>query len=246
MRKCCVHQQNGLRHLRPRPNLIDMPLILAIATGRGLTVSPATIGIVHRNQNAEDQSTVTSFGRVILVRGSLARVGLLRNEQMGVSEVRATVGRFVSIRCVNSTIVAMITEVSCEDLPSNGDYIASASVDLLGEILGGPDPTQVPARRHQLSDYRRYRRPDHQSGASHGLRAQRLGSDRHRHSAAGPIRHGLCRCRGNALQALRRARLDRRRQIDRRVAAAERNPQVATESADIPARRSQRIRPLLR
>src|SRR4051794_19834081 len=33
----------------------------------------------------------------------------------------------------------MITEVSCEDLPSNGDYIASASVDLLGEILGGPD-----------------------------------------------------------------------------------------------------------
>src|SRR4051794_3843728 len=139
MRKCCVHQQNGLRHLRPRPDLIDMPLILAIATGRGLTVSPATIGIVHRNQNAEDQSTVTSFGRVILVRGSLARVGLLRNEQMGVSEVRATVGRFVSIRCVNSTIVAMITEVSCEDLPSNGDYIASASVDLLGEILGGPD-----------------------------------------------------------------------------------------------------------
>src|SRR6204780_4359855 len=81
-------------------------------------------------------STVTSFGRVISVRGSLARVGLLAASQMGLSAMRATVGRFVSIRCANSTIVAMITEVSCEDLPTSDNYIASASVDLLGEILG--------------------------------------------------------------------------------------------------------------
>src|SRR6202048_1364502 len=78
---------------------------------------------------------VTSFGRVISVRGSLARVGLLAASQMGLSEVRATVGRFVSIHCANSTIVAMITEVSCENLPSSDIYFASASVDLLGEIL---------------------------------------------------------------------------------------------------------------
>src|SRR6202165_3453392 len=84
-------------------------------------------------------TTVTSFGRVISVRGSLARVGLLAVSQMGLSEVRATVGRFVSIRCANSTIVAMITEVSCEDLPTSDSYFASASVDLLGEILGGPE-----------------------------------------------------------------------------------------------------------
>src|ERR1700755_913164 len=82
---------------------------------------------------------VTAFGRVISVRGSLAPVGLLATRQIGVSEVRATVGRFVSIRCTNSTIVAMITEVSCENLPSSDNYIASASVDLLGEILGGPE-----------------------------------------------------------------------------------------------------------
>ena len=86
-----------------------------------------------------DMTTVTSFGRVISVRGSLARVGLLAASQMAVPEVRATVGRFVSIRCANSTIVAMITEVSCEDLPVSDVYIASASVDLLGEILGGPE-----------------------------------------------------------------------------------------------------------
>jgi hypothetical protein len=82
---------------------------------------------------------VTSFGRVISVRGSLARVGLLAANRMATSEVRATVGRFVSIRCANSTIVAMITEVSCEDLKNSDLYIASASVDLLGEILGPQD-----------------------------------------------------------------------------------------------------------
>jgi uncharacterized protein len=81
-------------------------------------------------------SIVTSFGRVISVRGSLARIGLLAS-QMPVSEVRATVGRFVSIRCATSTIVAMITDVTCEDLPTSDNYIASAGVDLLGEILGG-------------------------------------------------------------------------------------------------------------
>ncbi|MCK1383407.1 DUF87 domain-containing protein [Bradyrhizobium sp. 21] len=78
---------------------------------------------------------MTAFGRVISVRGSLARVGLLAESQMPVSEVRATVGRFVSIRCASSIIVAMITEVSCENLSSSDNLIAIASVDLLGEIL---------------------------------------------------------------------------------------------------------------
>jgi DNA helicase HerA-like ATPase len=82
---------------------------------------------------------VTSFGRVISVRGSLARVGLLAESQMPVSEVRATVGRFVSIRCATSVIVAMITEVSCENLSRTDDLIAIASVDLLGEILNAAD-----------------------------------------------------------------------------------------------------------
>jgi len=83
---------------------------------------------------------VTAFGRVISVRGSLARIGVLAAVQMPASEMRATVGRFVSIRCVNSTIVAMITDVTCEDLPASGNYIATAGVDLLGEILNGDRP----------------------------------------------------------------------------------------------------------
>src|SRR5258705_8545560 len=85
-------------------------------------------------------SNVTSFGLVISVRGSTPGLGLLATGQPGPSDVRATVGRFVSIRCAaTSTIIAMITEVSCENLPTSDTYIATASVDLLGEILGGPE-----------------------------------------------------------------------------------------------------------
>src|SRR3954466_9502905 len=86
-------------------------------------------------------NTVTSFGRVISVRGSLARVGLLASGQVPVSEARATVGRFISIRCAPATtIIAMITEVSCENQLSSDEYMATASVDLLGEISGGERP----------------------------------------------------------------------------------------------------------
>jgi DNA helicase HerA-like ATPase len=83
---------------------------------------------------------VTSFGRVISVRGSLARVGLMATSRPSLSEIRATVGRFVSIRCATSTIVAMITDATCEDLPSSDQYVATAGVDLLGEISGGDRP----------------------------------------------------------------------------------------------------------
>src|SRR5215831_2205901 len=85
-------------------------------------------------------ATVTSFGRVISVRGSLARVGLMATSRPSLSEIRATVGRFVSIRCATSTIVAMITDATCEDLPSSDQYVATAGVDLLGEISGGDRP----------------------------------------------------------------------------------------------------------
>ena len=86
-------------------------------------------------------NTVTSFGRVISVRGSLARVGLLAPGQLPVTEARATVGRFISIRCAAATtIIAMITEVSCENQLNSDEYMATASVDLLGEISGGERP----------------------------------------------------------------------------------------------------------
>ncbi len=85
-------------------------------------------------------SIATPFGRIISVKGSLARMGIHATSQMGQFEARATVGRFVSIRCSTSNVIAMITEVSCEGLsPADRDrYVATASVDLLGEINTGP------------------------------------------------------------------------------------------------------------
>ena len=79
-----------------------------------------------------------SLGRVISVRGSMARVGLITTSQINDSNVRATVGQFFGIRTATTIIVAMITEVSRENLPPTDNYIAIASVDLLGEIAAGP------------------------------------------------------------------------------------------------------------
>ena len=87
------------------------------------------------------QPSAGPFGRVISVRGSLARIGILANQQIGQADVRATVGRFISIQSQTSSIIAMVTDVSCEGL-SQADreiYVATASVDLLGEI--NPAPT---------------------------------------------------------------------------------------------------------
>ncbi len=79
-----------------------------------------------------------SLGRVISVRGSQARIGLVTTSQINDSNVRATVGQFFGIRTATTIIVAMITEVSRENLPPTDNYIAIASVDLLGEIAAGP------------------------------------------------------------------------------------------------------------
>ncbi|PZA12618.1 ATPase [Rhodopseudomonas palustris] len=79
-----------------------------------------------------------SFGKVISVRGSGARVGLLPSSRLVPSAIRATVGRFISVRTASSTIIAIITEVSSENLRDSDAHIAVASVDLLGEILPGP------------------------------------------------------------------------------------------------------------
>jgi DNA helicase HerA-like ATPase len=86
-----------------------------------------------------------SFGRVISVRGSQARVGLLAASGLSSADIRATVGRFISIRNPQSIIVAIITEVTREQSSAPDQYFATASVDLLGEIFG--DQSQQRFRR---------------------------------------------------------------------------------------------------
>ena len=108
------------------------------------------IGAQNANLDMNNLTTGASFGRIISVRGSQARVGVLAVNPMTPSEMRGTVGRFVSIRCVNSTIIAMITEVSSENLHTSDIHVASASVDLLGEINGAPDR---PKFQRGVTDY---------------------------------------------------------------------------------------------
>ncbi len=79
-----------------------------------------------------------SLGRVISVRGSQARVGIFATNQISNNSPRATVGQFFGLRTATTIIVAIITEVTRENLPTTDNYIAVASVDLLGEIASGP------------------------------------------------------------------------------------------------------------
>jgi len=81
-----------------------------------------------------DSTKYTSLGRVVSVRGSQARIGITPNAQMTSANLRATVGQFFGIRSANTTIVAMITEMTREGIDKIGDCTAIASVDLLGEI----------------------------------------------------------------------------------------------------------------
>ncbi len=83
---------------------------------------------------------IPSLGRVVSVRGSQARVGILASPSMTPSAIRATVGQFFGIRAAHTTIVALITEVTRENIDTGNDYIAVASVDLLGEISRGAAP----------------------------------------------------------------------------------------------------------
>ncbi len=80
---------------------------------------------------------IPSLGRVISVRGSQARVGILASPSMTPAAIRATVGQFFGIRAANTTIVAIITEVTRENIDTADGHVAVASVDLLGEISHG-------------------------------------------------------------------------------------------------------------
>ncbi len=83
-------------------------------------------------------SQTAPFGRVVSVRGSQARIGLLPSSGVTPFTARATVGQFFGIRTATTTLIAIITEVSCEGIAAGEKYIAVASVDLLGEISHGP------------------------------------------------------------------------------------------------------------
>src|SRR3569833_3130480 len=77
---------------------------------------------------------IAALGRVVSVRGSQARIGVIASPEITPTTLRATVGQFFGIRSARGTIVAMSTEMSRENIDMRDNYIAIASVDLLGEI----------------------------------------------------------------------------------------------------------------
>lgn len=76
------------------------------------------------------------LGRVISIRGPVARIGMTSFGGRPQLEPRITVGNFVSIAVLAGakSIIGMITEVSCEAHPGQGSKITTASIDMLGEI----------------------------------------------------------------------------------------------------------------
>ncbi|CAM5420426.1 Type IV secretory pathway, VirB4 components OS=Afipia felis OX=1035 GN=NCTC12722_02571 PE=4 SV=1 [Afipia felis] len=77
---------------------------------------------------------IAALGRVVSVRGSQARIGVMASPEVTPTTLRATVGQFFGIRSAKATIVAMITEMSRENIDMRDHHVAVASVDLLGEI----------------------------------------------------------------------------------------------------------------
>ena len=88
-----------------------------------------------RAQDRQSNAAAEPLGRVLSVNGSQAGVGLLAASR-NLDDARATVGKFVGIRCGQSRLLGVITEVSIQTLAIARDqgYHATAQVDLMGEI----------------------------------------------------------------------------------------------------------------
>ena len=69
---------------------------------------------------------ITALGRVVSVRGSQARIGVMASPEITPTTLRATVGQFFGIRSARGTIVAMITEMSRENIDMRDNHIAIA------------------------------------------------------------------------------------------------------------------------
>ena len=81
-----------------------------------------------------------TIGRIVVVQGSTAKIGLVRKEHEETPE-RTTVGDFIGIRSAGALVVGVTTEVSVETLPIAREQgaNATASVDMVGEIKTGPN-----------------------------------------------------------------------------------------------------------
>ena len=88
---------------------------------------------------------------MLSVRGSQTQISLVAGTASG--EGRTTVGRFVAIGTGRGELLGMVTEVSLDSPDANVGHRseALAEIDLIGEIVVGPD--KRPAFRRGVSEY---------------------------------------------------------------------------------------------
>src|SRR3954464_14455513 len=91
-----------------------------------------------------------SIGHVLSVRGSEAKIGL--PAPWPENDARATVGKFLSIRAGQQSLIGMITEVTATTSgDTQHDYRAIARVALMGQITA--DAAGAPYFHRGVSDY---------------------------------------------------------------------------------------------
>ncbi len=93
------------------------------------------------------------IGRVLSVRGSQATVGLPEANWNEPDEDRATVGKYLSIRCAGKVVVGVVTDASIQTLAVARErgFTVTALVDLMGEIRRREDGTEYFSRG--VTDY---------------------------------------------------------------------------------------------
>jgi hypothetical protein len=93
------------------------------------------------------------LGRVVSIRGSNASIGILEPRPDDDENARITVGKFVSIRTGQLTLIGIVTEVGLQEATTGRGhgYFAIAQLDLMGEIREEHDG--VPCFRRGLRYY---------------------------------------------------------------------------------------------
>ena len=197
--------------------------------------------------NAQDE--VRTCGHILSVSGSQASVGLPAESIDPKRDASITVGKFLRIERGRSLLIGMVTEVT-QDIGQSAHeqgFRAAARLDMIGEIKRRDDGK--PYFQRGVTDYpmigdpaalitRDELRLIYDISGSDTIDIGQLQQDtQHRR---------LRQCRRDAEQAFRRARHHRRRQVERRRADPAPDPRTRGRICAVPARRPQRIRPLLR
>ena len=107
------------------------------------------IALNQSSFSEEEKDAGVAIGHVVSVRGSRASIELPALRESGPR--RATVGAFLAVDAGRTRLIGMITEIAASEGARGADPVATALVDLVGEIRDGDG--SVPVFRRGLSVY---------------------------------------------------------------------------------------------